>query len=222
MLENLYVAHALGTAARINRPVVTLLFRIRTFVQSPSEFGFFMDKSRFQAIAFSPNTSTISPSLVDTVCLWGNFIANPSSNNQAALLSRAIQSSSQAVSRLGMHPERLVQCIQAEVLLAFYFFYGGRTLEGRYHTCTAVSLILSSGLHQIRSSRLPNSSLLPPPRDAVEEGERINAFWTVFVLNNCWTTVDGTPSNIPIDTQIDTPWPLDLSNYVQVCFDHFH
>ncbi|KAJ6525004.1 hypothetical protein B0H19DRAFT_1085120 [Mycena capillaripes] len=48
------------------------------------------------------------------------------------------------------------------------------------------------------------SSSLPPPRDAIEEAERIN---------NCWTTADGSPSNISHtgpDLRIHTPWPLDV------------
>ena len=60
------------------------------------------------------------------------------------------------------------------------------------------------------------------PRDATEEGERINAFWTVFVLDRCWSVWMQSPS-VLIDetsasTQVDTPWPLDLIGYEQVWF----
>jgi hypothetical protein len=55
---------------------------------------------------------------------------------------------------------------------------------------------------------------MPLPMDATEEAERINAFWTVLTLNNCWTTADGSPSNIAYadpDVGIDTPWPSDIN-----------
>ncbi|PBK95983.1 hypothetical protein ARMGADRAFT_755933 [Armillaria gallica] len=59
----------------------------------------------------------------------------------------------------------------------------------------AVSLVLSARLHKIRSVEGGGPSALSPPTDYIEEGERIKAFWTVFILDNCWTTADGSPSN---------------------------
>ncbi len=115
--------------------------------------------------------------------------------------------------------------MQAEVLLANYFFNANRQLEGVYHTNAAVSIAMASKLHTIRSagrSRSGDSSTyrLPPPADALEEGERINGFWTVFTLDRCWAIASGSPPAFTDDeatgTQIDTPWPMDLPMYQSV------
>ncbi|KAJ7787787.1 hypothetical protein B0H14DRAFT_2951725, partial [Mycena olivaceomarginata] len=44
-----------------------------------------------------------------------------------------------------------------------------------------------------------------PPADALEEGERIRAFWTVACLQSTL--------NISSGTDIDTPWPLEMYDY---------
>ncbi|KAL0060225.1 hypothetical protein AAF712_012980 [Marasmius tenuissimus] len=110
--------------------------------------------------------------------------------------------------------DAIISVIQANVLLANYSFLKGKMVEGRYHTNTAVSLILSSGLH--RGSR----SLLSPARDTVHEGERINAVFTVLALNAAWTAIDDTGSpaidwHSP-DWRVELPWPLEIEQYRMV------
>ena len=62
---------------------------------------------------------------------------------------------------------------------------------------------------------------LGPPRDSVEEGERIGAFWMVFSVQRCLTVALGTSSASfgaleDPDIQIDTPWPLEIEEYDRV------
>jgi len=95
-----------------------------------------------------------------------------------------------------------------------------------------VSLAVMCNLHKMRSPRrshAANSSSdvfslgqmdlsLSPPRDALEEGERIRAWWTTFILDKCWVIALASPSTIVEDelnvaTRIDTPWPLELATY---------
>ncbi|KAG6817359.1 hypothetical protein H0H87_009546, partial [Tephrocybe sp. NHM501043] len=103
----------------------------------------------------------------------------------------------------------------------------GKVLGGNYHANAAVSLSLSSGLHRIRtpdrsapsptqmgSPRLP-SSPLPKPMDNTEEGERVDAFWAVLILNNTWIAIQESYSMF-YDLQtigVDTPWPMDAFEY---------
>lgn len=190
-----------------------------------------MDLTRFTAAIMGGNQS-ISPALRDTVYLWGAHLSTSPNISvfHTTFASRALQSTAQALS--GPHSRKVVQLIQAEVLLAHYFFRNARILEGKYHTSAAVSLVLSAGLHKIRSPEsqavvplLGLDSILEPPLDAVEEGERINAFWTVLILNNCWTTADGSPSNLSYGapgSRIDTPWPLDITTYNQIALPVVH
>ena len=56
------------------------------------------------------------------------------------------------------------------------------------------------------------------PTDAIEEGERINGFWTVLMLQiNLSVAIDpavGVYSELDANgTQIDTPWPFDIEDY---------
>lgn len=65
----------------------------------------------------------------------------------------------------------------------------------------------------------PITVALPEPRDQIEEGERINAFWVSFAQDRVWAVVLGVPTAIfDVDgvTQIDTPWPLDMDVYERV------
>lgn len=146
-----------------------------------------------------------------------------------AFLSRAV--GHVATDMLGTHPKRVIHTLQAEILLSYYFFRTGRFLEAKWHTGAAVSLALGSGLHKIRSSNLSAPSTigliqevavsLHEPQDNLEEGERINGFWTVFMLHKVITVSLEPPSNVcgaleAPGMQIDTPWPLDVSNYSDV------
>lgn len=185
---------------------------LRSFLQHCSEIGFFLDQSRFADSATLPNVMKPSAALLSTAYLWGIHLSDSDevSAYEEVFLARALQSTAQELS--SSHPQRIIQCIQAEVLLAHYFFRKARMLEGRYHTGSAVSLVLSARLHKIRSVEGAGPSVLPLPTDFIEEAERIKAFWTVFVLDNCWTTADGSPSNFLCtspDSRIDLPWPLD-------------
>jgi hypothetical protein len=204
-----------------------------SFLANASQFGFFLNMPLFRSSSVRQfpfgHPYRPSPALLITVYLWGLHL---SSNNgfrehESTFLSRALQYTSNALS--SSHPKKCLHALQAEILLAYYFFRNGRFLEGKYHASAAASLVLSGGLNRIRSSQTSSSTRsfvgnkypsLPPPRDAVEEGERINGFWAAFVLDKCWSVALGSPSNFTDDetigTRIDAPWPLDNVGYEQV------
>ncbi|KAJ3886137.1 Zn(2)-Cys(6) binuclear cluster domain-containing protein [Lentinula edodes] len=58
--------------------------------------------------------------------------------------------------------------------------------------------------------------LFPHSVDPISEGERINAFWTVITMSNCWAlAADSSPNPIleRYMEDIDTPWPMDIEDY---------
>ncbi|KAJ7055631.1 hypothetical protein C8F01DRAFT_455079 [Mycena amicta] len=218
---------------------------IDTFLAYASEFGFFLNPSRFRdsallALPFG-DYSRPTPALLSCVYLWGLRLSmahspthSPASSasssstssssyshhgplshpDEPAYLGRALALTSKGLSSSG-HPQRILHTLQAEVLLAYYFFACGRVVEAKYHTAAAVSLSLSSGLHQIRSTNVPPSNALPPPVDAVEEGERIHAWWAVLVMDRCFAVgLSEMPSisSAQLDS-VDTPWPLEPEDY---------
>ncbi|KAJ6557556.1 hypothetical protein B0H19DRAFT_1261167 [Mycena capillaripes] len=197
---------------------------IDNFLNHSSQFGFFLNTDRFRDAAIGQSGQRPTALLLDVVHLWAIHLSGMDrfSVYEGNYLSRALGTAVNALSGTH-HPNTILHTIQAEVLLSHYFLRNTRFLEGKYHITRAVSLAISSRLHRIRSGDsnsyawrgVTASRRLPPPRDATEEAERINGFWTVLILDNCWTTADGSPSNISYtgdEGRIDTPWPLDINS----------
>ncbi|KAK0458808.1 uncharacterized protein EV420DRAFT_1540662 [Desarmillaria tabescens] len=180
---------------------------LQTFLRHCAELGFFLDIAHFVQSATSSNLiERPVAALLSVAYLWGIHLS-PSQEIAAwedKFLAQAVNLASQGLANCSVHPYG-------------YFFRNMKMLEGKYHTSAAVSLVLSSGLHKIRSQNGGSVSILGEARNALEEGERLNGLWTVVILNNCWTAVDGSPSNLSDGdaTRIDAPWPLDISEIFQ-------
>ncbi|KAG7451498.1 uncharacterized protein BT62DRAFT_927209 [Guyanagaster necrorhizus] len=188
---------------------------VGSFLRCCTEIGFFLNVGRFTNTIMNADEfgwERPSLALLQAVYLWGvHLSASPEiSAFEPYFLSTAVRHTSEALSTT--HTHKIIHRIQAEALLAQYFFLNARMLEGKYHTSAAVSLLFGAGFHKIRSTEGGSTSNLPPLTDLVEEGERINGFWTVLILNNCWTTLE---SNIVYES-IDTPWPLEMQSYSQI------
>ncbi|KAL5512593.1 hypothetical protein ACEPAG_3246 [Sanghuangporus baumii] len=165
-------------------------------------------------------------SLTSAIALWALRIMGPNAEHDAheshlLNVSRDSLSAghSSAVSRHRM------QAIQAEILLALYLFNDARIMEGRYHLVAAGTGVLACGLHRISDHRRnPTSSIplsgvgeilvLDPPQDAIELGERINLFWSVYALDRCWSVVLGSAPVLPdhpiSGATVRSPMPLHL------------
>lgn len=208
--------------------------RINTFVPNSCQFGFFLNETLFHTSAALPlplgHHHRPTAALLTTVYLVGIHLSTTEAlrTHEAIFLTRALRFTSNALS--GSHPHKIIHALQAEILLANYFFRTGRLLEGKYHCSAAASLAISCELDKIRSSRSsfspPESACVPkpfnlaPPQDTIEEGERIHAFWAIFILDKCWSVALGSPSHFTdseaLGTRIDTPWPLTNMEYEQV------
>lgn len=189
-----------------------------------------------------PRRAQLSPALLNAVFLWGAHVStsNTIRSYEPTFLARATAALSSA---LRDSHYNVMHLIQAEVLVANYFFSMGRFLEGRYHCSAAVALALSCRLTKVRSSadspllhgghaaaahthiEPRRNQHLPPPRDAIEEGERIRGFWYVYALDKNWAVALGSPSHFngvaQSGTHIDTPWPLEMAQFEAVCIRDF-
>ncbi|KIM78836.1 hypothetical protein PILCRDRAFT_576092 [Piloderma croceum F 1598] len=169
-----------------------------------------------------PPSQQRHPILMNAIFLWSCYVSRPGplSQHESHYLSRALEGLNDAL----QYPDKIIDVIQGSCLLSMYFLSNGRVLEGSYHANAAASLSVQWGLHG-GISNAPNlgfsdpisSCKLEPPRDAIEAGERILAFWQVFNLDRCWSVILHKPSVIP-DTQsgftsINTPWPLAMGEY---------
>ncbi|KAG7091278.1 hypothetical protein E1B28_010327 [Marasmius oreades] len=195
---------------------------IMPFLSHASELGFFLDISLFSS-GVETGSCYPSPSLLSAVLLLADYVSHGGGANEADFLALAVQSTSRGLT--DSHPKMILHTIQANILLAHYFQLKGKSVEGQYYTSTAVSLILGTGLHRIRSSD-PGSmsgSHLPRPKDALEEGERINAVWAVVALNSFWSAAGRYPSNIDHQlpaSRVDAPWPLETPGYISEPLPH--
>lgn len=172
-----------------------------------------------------PPSEQRHPVLMNAIFLWSCYLSRPGplSHHESHYLTRALNALHDALQQ----SDRIIDIIQASCLLSMYYLSNGRVLEGSYHASAAASLALQWGLHggvsnvgTVGYSEAVSGFALDPPRDRVEEGERILTFWQVYCLDRCWSVVLHKPATIP-DVQnafpaINIPWPLDIDEYESV------
>jgi len=210
------------------------------FFQFATEFGFFLNPTQFyfSALSCEPlgHPKRPLPALFRVVCLWGIHLLpeDPYPLSESDYVQRSLAETATALS--SSHPQHILHTIQAEVLLAYYFWRTGRCLEARHHSGAAASLALGCGLHKVRSS-VPwsptpiavegrDATFLPETFNTVEEGERLNGFWSVSTLmKNLAASLDQPSSVCGVfeapGLAIDAPWPMDMESYKQGRIPHF-
>ncbi|KAI0325291.1 hypothetical protein GY45DRAFT_1330474 [Cubamyces sp. BRFM 1775] len=206
---------------------------VNAFLPHSASLSFFLHGPRFMQAMQQPNVDSrraqLSPALLNTVYLWGAHLSTSNSLRAYESIFQ-VRATNALSSALRESQYSVINLIQAEVLIANYFFTMSRFLEGRYHCSAAVALALSCRLHKIRSStdhgrgragthhgEQVREYNLPPPRDAVEEGERMRGFWYVYTMDKSWAVAMGSPSHFngaaQNGTHVDTPWPLESGQY---------
>lgn len=236
MISSELCEHLDPSKVSVSRPVILNQISINAFLPQSSSLGFFLHVPRvMQAIQLpqgDPRRAQLSTAMLNAIYLWGAHLStsNTIRSYEGIFLTRATNSLSTA---LRDSHYTVVNLIQAEVLVANYFFTMSRFLEGRYHCSAAVALTLSCRLSKIRSSAdqrhghgLQGRDFnLPPARDAIEEGERIRGFWFVYALDKSWAVALGSPSHFngvaQSGSHVDTPWPLEMSQYEAVRWRQF-
>ncbi|KAL4073767.1 hypothetical protein J3A83DRAFT_4231221 [Scleroderma citrinum] len=169
-----------------------------------------------------PSSEQHHPVLTNSIFLWACYLSRPAllSGHEHHYLNRALEALSDAL----QHEHRVLDVIQASCLLSLYFLSNGRAMEGSYHATTAASLTIQCGLHGIVTGRTtfePSSAMPPfrldPPRDVIEQGERILTFWQVFALDRCWSAILQKPVIIPDGPEgslaVIMPWPQNMEEY---------
>lgn len=170
--------------------------------------------------------------LIDVITLWALRLAQIPDFivHEPAYIAKALESLPLAVG--SDSPTHQLQLVQAEVLLALYFFCDGRLLEGRYHASAAMSSAMSYHLHKIGAPPaspttamaglllVGNTAGMTAPQDAMELGERINVFWSAYLLDRCWSVALGSPPSLlderPPSLTISSPLPRLMEEYATV------
>ncbi|TDL20023.1 hypothetical protein BD410DRAFT_791397 [Rickenella mellea] len=205
-------------------------FLLAQFLKSANQLGFALKIDRFLDTITSPTleSSKARAAMLNAIYVWSLRLSGHESllRREQAYLNGVLCPLASALD--SSVPEDFVCAMQAESLLAIYFFCVGRFLEGRHHGSAAMSIAVSCRLHKIGSSRqnvIQNAGVVSVCdsyaesviHEPVKAGEVIRAFWTVFNLNRCWSVALGSVAEFSDDwlttTEIDTPWPLEFEDY---------
>ena len=156
-----------------------------------------------------PSQSLLSAVYLTSIALSGNTIL---ATHESIFLSRALQHASQAPSC--MHPSNAKHGLQAEILIANYFFLRGHIQEGKSHINTAMVISMLHRAHKI--CKISNLEGV----EVVEQWERVKGFWSAYILDKFWSIAGGSRSSSPdgmtAETRIDAPWPLELRQFKSV------
>ncbi|KAJ7849246.1 hypothetical protein B0H14DRAFT_3669208, partial [Mycena olivaceomarginata] len=178
---------------------------------------FFLDPTQFQQTALL--TDLMPRSLLVAVALWATHVSeNPvaeSVYSEEELLARTVHHVARDIAAGDALPQHMLHMIQTEVLLSLYYLDYGRLLEANYHRAGATSLVFISGLHRLGAS--PQNLVVQGENIPIQMGaslrmEMINAFWSVLLINNYCVAASNTPSSMPYDAPITTPWPTHFPN----------
>ncbi|GJE89983.1 fungal specific transcription factor domain-containing protein [Phanerochaete sordida] len=197
---------------------------LEIFLPHRHQCGLDVHVGRLRESLNRPQPERRHPVLMNAIYLWACYMSRPGnlSDHESLYLARALAALTDAIA----NPDKVIDLIQAQCILSYYFLSNGRLLEGSYHASSAASLAIQWGLHQIGSADVTPSSVLSdwdasfrldPPADAIEQGERVLTFWQVYNLDRCWSVALQRPSIIPDSkhprTAILTPWPQRMEEY---------
>ncbi|KAJ7053939.1 hypothetical protein C8F01DRAFT_505839, partial [Mycena amicta] len=203
MQPGILTSDALWNAEEPPADVVENLIDI--FLASAPAFGFFLNPERFRnsALLSLPLNHAARPTsaLLAAVCLAGiSMSPSPSLKmHENAFRARAVSSVSSVLA--GLHPKRVLYALQAEIVLAWYFYGAGKLVEGLYHAATAVSLGVTSGIFAASHDHGQTAADV----DAVSDQERVDACWATVVLDRTWAVVMNSLPNWT--DSIATSWP---------------
>ena len=196
--------------------------RVDTFTPHRHQCLVGLHMGRLRESFTKPPSEQHHPVLTNSIFLWACYLSRPAplSGHEHHYLSRALEALPDAL----QHEHRVLDVIQASCLLSLYFLSNGRAVEGGYHATTAASLTIQCGLHGVMASRTmfeplgaKSSFALDPPRDVIEQGERILTFWQVFAIDRCWSAILQKPVIIPDGSEgslsVILPWPQDMEEY---------
>ncbi|KAL4253303.1 Zn(2)-C6 fungal-type domain-containing protein [Abortiporus biennis] len=205
-------------------PIELAQMLLEIFLPHRHQVGLEVHVGRLRDSLHLPLGEQRHPVLMNSIYLWACYLSRPGSlcEHEPLYLSRALAAVNDAVP----NPSKVIDFIQASCLLSMYFLSNGRLLEGSYHASAAASLAIQWGLHQLGSTDLTvgvipcdreSTFRLNPAKDAIEQGERVLAFWQVFNLDRCWSVALRRPATIPDSkhpwTSVITPWPQRMEDY---------
>lgn len=221
------------------------LFRLNIFIAHRRQCACEVPVQRFIDSLNGPPKDRPHPGLLNAIYMLACWFSYPLNLTrfESVFLARSRELLAEALTT----GEKMLNYLQGSALLAIYYYGSGRMLEGYEKICSAAQMAVVCGLHQISSAvwrdpEAPNAAymrtasqwtgnfrrtpfLLLPPKDALELGERIHAFWSVWILDTSGCATHGLPSMFDQtagNTRVTTPLPVPLDDYANVSLHFFH
>ncbi|KDQ19094.1 hypothetical protein BOTBODRAFT_28587 [Botryobasidium botryosum FD-172 SS1] len=179
---------------------------IDVFLHYRSHAGFDLDPSTFWALTsrLRARHAKHDPCVLNAMYLIGCFFHPAFRHYQQHFLSRTRRSLMNWASR-GGEPEETLGFIEGNALLACYYYFNGRMLEGLNHAGIAIQFSIACKLHVLCPPWTSESYLVPRNLTQEELNHRVRIWWMVFALDRSTLIAMGVPSSVP-DEEIKTVW----------------
>ena len=190
---------------------MTTPFRIRMFIEHRKQCCFYTNVSRFDPSSSATvfQNSPPSPALMSVIYLLGSFFAGLKS-----LEMKLLEQTLHDIARILHNQEQLVDMVQALCLLAEYFYFNNRDIEGSRHLNAAKRLALELHLHQVtRPTFLYDVEFQSDfgPWDS-ERQEQAAVFWQMFMVDSLWSATNDCSLQADLEfpcPNITTPLPIE-------------
>ncbi|KDQ20174.1 hypothetical protein BOTBODRAFT_389059 [Botryobasidium botryosum FD-172 SS1] len=175
--------------------------------------------SRFWAAYSLPphHPEGIHPALLDAMCLFGCLQNHDSLRPYEQLFYARLQRS---LYDCLAHADRLLDFVRASMLAANYCYLKGRIVEGQSRASATVRFATACGLNQIDTYNYVTSNMTPllqPPKDLVNLGDMIHAWWGLFCIDRIGALLLEIPATVSHgDKATTTMWPCALEFYTDV------
>ncbi|KAG2340510.1 hypothetical protein BDR05DRAFT_966774 [Suillus weaverae] len=202
-------------------PSQIVLESLNKILPYADEVGFFLHIPRVRDTLVTASSRGIPIALQNAIILLCLHVTETKQTAfELTLLSRCLHQLADIIPSCGTSTRYLLNVLQTEVLLAYYLFQVGRTVEARYHSGAAAGLVLAFQLHSSPPEGETNTpadvqpmsfdifrTTLPHPVDDIEQTEATHAFWTVFTQDKSMSAVLGVPPTVGRSIRISVPWP---------------
>jgi len=162
-------------------------------------------------IALKSNPASVHPAYLNAICLYACLHSRDSLRRlEPVFLNRTRRALAQSLA----DADRLLDFIRASALLGMCYIYTGRPTVGHHYIAGTLRFALACGLHEITSLDIPSRqhSLLEPPNNLAELGERINLFWMLYINDRAASIVYRLPVAMS-DKLAQTMWPYPAPYY---------
>ncbi|KAF8811995.1 hypothetical protein BYT27DRAFT_7335959 [Phlegmacium glaucopus] len=208
---------------------------IQTFIRHHRQCCFYTNTSRFD----SSSSATVfqctppNPSLMSAIYLLGSFFSHVPlpEDLQIQLLEQALRN----VTRSLHNQEHLVDVVQASCLIAQYFFFNNRVMEGNRHLLAAKRMAYDLGLHAMSEPDVSTLSGYAYDSALQDMTEKSAVFWQVFMTDRFWSVTNHCDVSLPDRSPYrytTTPLPVKedvrlgvrtMNSSIHALFeDHFH